>query len=134
MKKFWDKVEAAFKKLFGSTKWEQTATSVITYVAPLVETIVGLAAGGPAEALVTSVVNIVKSDLATVSAIVSGATETPAGTALVAVKNALSSIQTNLGSVLSDADVKNSAKYADITSVVNLIVGEVEAVLSNIPA
>ena len=44
-KTFFDKVGSVLKKLFGSASFEQTVQSVITYAAPLLETIVGLAAG-----------------------------------------------------------------------------------------
>jgi hypothetical protein len=132
MKKFWDKVETAFKKLFGSTTWEKTASSVLTYVGPLLETLVALT--DPAIApLVTSIVNTVRSDLATVYAVVSGATATPPTNELQAVTNALGSIQTNLAALLSAAGVKNSANAAKITAVVDTIIGEVQAIAENIP-
>jgi hypothetical protein len=133
MKKFWDKVEAAFKKLFGSTKWEQTASSVVTYVAPLLETLVALTAGGPAAAIVTGIVNTVQADLATVAAVVNGATATPPVNELAAVMQALASIQTNLPALLTAAEVKNSTNASKITAVVNTIIGEVEAIADNIP-
>ena len=66
-KTFFDKVGSVLKKLFGSASFEQTVQSVITYAAPLLETIVGLAAGSPAATAVAAVVSTVQSDLATVS-------------------------------------------------------------------
>ena len=133
MKKFWDKVESAFKKLFGSTKWEQTTSSVITYVAPLLETLVALTAGGPAAALVTGIVNTVQADLTTVAAVVNGATATPPANELAAVNQALTSIKNNLPTLLTAAEVKNSTNASKITAVVNTVIGEVEAIAENIP-
>jgi hypothetical protein len=133
MNKFWDKVETAFKKLFGSASWEKTTSSVLTYVGPLLETLLSLT--DPAVApLVTGIVNTVQSDLATVSAVVSGATATPPANELQAVTNALGSIQTNLAALLSAAGVKNSANAAQLTAVVDTIIGEVKAIAENIPA
>lgn len=133
MKTFFHKVEAAMKKLFGSTTWEKTVTSTLTYVAPLLELLVGLAAGSPAEALVTEVVNTVTTDLGTVAAVVNGAKATPSTSDLTAATNALNSIKANLPQLLTAAEVKNSAKATEITATASTIIGEVEAILSNIP-
>jgi hypothetical protein len=133
VKKFWNKVESAFKKLFGSTNWEKTASAVITYVAPLLELLVGLAAGGPAETLVAGIVNTVQADLATVAAVVNGATATPPANELAAVTNALNSVKANLPALLTAVEVKNSAKSTEIASTANTIIGEVEAILANMP-
>jgi hypothetical protein len=133
MKKFWYKVEDAFKKLFGSTTWEKTASSVLTYLAPLLETLVALTAGGPAAALATGIVDTLQSDLATVAAVVNGANATPPANELAAVIQALESIETKLAALLTAAEIKNSTNAAKITAVVNTIVGEVEAILENIP-
>jgi hypothetical protein len=126
-------VETVFKKLFGSTSWEQTALAVITYVAPLLETIVALTAGGPAAALVTAIITTVKADLATLAAVVNGATATPPANELAAAQQALSSIQANLPQILQLAEVKNSANKDKITAIVNTVIGEVEAIAENIP-
>ena len=134
MKKFWERVEAAFKKLFGSTTWEKTASAVLSYVAPLLETLVGLTAGGPAETLVAGVVSTVQKDLATIEAVVGDATATPPANELAAATEALTSIKTNLGSILTAAEVTNSAEASKITAVVNTIIGEIEAMLANVPS
>jgi len=133
-KTFFEKVEAEAKKLFGSTSWEKTASSVITYAAPIAESLVGLAAGQPAEALVTGVVNAVKADLTTVSAVVSGAQAPPGSTLAVTVRTALTSINTNLASLLSASEVKDSKTASEITEAVTLLTGEVDALLSSLPA
>jgi hypothetical protein len=134
VKKFWHRVEAAFKKLFGSSKWEKTTSAVISYIAPLLETLVALTAGGPAAALVTNIVSIAQTDLATLAAVVDGATATPAANEVSAAINALNSIKTNLAALLTAADVKNAATSLQVTATVNAIIGEVEAILANVPS
>jgi hypothetical protein len=134
VKKFWHRIEAAFKKLFGSSNWEKTASAVITYAAPIIETIVSLAAGGPAEVLVARVVSTIQGDLATMSAVVDGATGTPPANELQVFVNAANSIKSNLTSILASAEVKNSAKQAAITAAVDTIVGELDACVANMPA
>jgi hypothetical protein len=42
----------------------------------------------------------------------------------------LTDVQTNLGTLLTDVDVKNSANAAKITSVVNTLIEEIEAIQS----
>jgi hypothetical protein len=132
--KFWQKVEAAFKRLFGSTSWEKTASAVITYCGPLLTELVQLSAGGPAAALVQGLQNTLQSDLATVSAVVTGATSTPSGSALQTALNALNSIKANLSGLLTAADVKNSTNAATITGIADTLLGEVEAILENAPS
>lgn len=130
---FFHRVGAAFKKLFGSSTWEKQAASAISYVAPLLETIVGLSAGSAAQAEVTSVVTTVQTDLATVAAVIDGGTVSDAHGAQVVI-NALTSVKSNLSGLLEVAAIKNSDKQAAITSAVNLIVGEVDAMLGSVPA
>lgn len=129
---FFHKVGAIAKKLFGSTTWEKTAQSVITYTAPLLETVVQLAAGDAAEQTVAKVVNTVQADLATLAAVVDGAHQGDAHGAAVAI-SALGSIKVNMVGLLQATDVKNSTKATEITAVVNLIVGEVDAMLLSLP-
>jgi hypothetical protein len=134
LKTFFEKVWAELKKLFKSgATWEKVAQSVITYAAPLVETIVGLAAGTAAEALVTRIINTVQSDMATVSVVAQGAAVAPGSTDAATVEAALNSIKTNLSELLEAAEVKSAATGSKITAAANLIIGEVEALLSNLP-
>ena len=134
MKTFFHKVEAAMKKLFGSTSWEKTVSATLTYTGPMLELLVGLAAGGPAAAIVTRVVNTVQADLGTVAAVVNEATETPSANEMAAAISALNSIKANLPQLLTAAEVKNSTKATEIAATSNTIIGEVEAILANIPA
>lgn len=130
---FFHKVEAALKKIFGSTTWEKSVSSTLTYVGPLLELLVGLAAGGPAAALVTGIVNTTQADLGTVAAVVNGATATPAASELAAATSALNSIKANLPQLLTASEVKNSTKATEITATATTIIGEIEAIMENIP-
>jgi hypothetical protein len=120
------------KKMFGSTTWEKTASSTLLYIAPLIETISGLAAGGPAETIVTAVINKVQAALGTLSVVISGAATTPTASDMAAAVAALNSIKTNLSSLLQVAEVKSAPKSAEITEAVNTVIGEVDAIASNV--
>ena len=128
-KTFAEKVGSELKKLFGAGGIEQTAVAVITYVAPLLETIVQLAAGSGAEALVAGVIKQVQADLATVSALVQGGTVTAGSSVAQSISTALGSVKDNLASLLADAHIKSSSKNTAITAAVTTIVGEVDALL-----
>jgi hypothetical protein len=134
MKKFFAKVEAFFKKAFGSSKWEKTASTTLMIVTPLITTLLTLVAGAPVAALVGGVLATAQKDLAAAVVIIDDmdtAGTTASGTAqVVALLNA---VKTNLTSILSIAEVKNSTKVADITAGVNTIVEEIDAILEAAP-
>jgi hypothetical protein len=132
LKTFFEKVGAEIEKLFGGpTSLAQQVQAVITYVAPLVNTIVVLA--DPAIApLVAGVIAIVQADLATVSVVVQGATPTPGSTVAQTLTTALGSIKNNLSGLLTDAGVKNSANFAKISSIASLVMAEADAILAKL--
>jgi hypothetical protein len=133
---FFSRVEGFFKKVFGSSKWEKTASTTIAIIAPLLETVLTLTAGAPAAALVAAVVATVQKDLAATAVLID---DVDAGGASVAtgpqqIANLLNGIKANLGGLLSVAEVKNSAKIAEITTAVTTVTAEVDAILAAIPA
>lgn len=130
---FFEKIGSALKKLFTNTTFEQQISSTIKYVAPLVETILTFTVGQPAEQVVAGIISEVQTDLATAYATVQGATVAAGSPVTAVIAAAFASVKANLASLLADAEVKNSTKVADITSAVNLIDGEVTALLSNLP-
>jgi hypothetical protein len=136
VKSFFEGVGKTLEKLFGAgaSTFEVKAQAVITYVAPLVTTIVQLTAGTAAATLVSNIMKTVQVDLATVATAVQAGTAAPGSHTYVVVTTALNSITSNLASLLAAAEVKNSGKVSEITAAVNLIVGEVEAVLSSLAA
>lgn len=133
MKSAWQHIEAWFKKLFGSTKWEKTASSVITYVAPLLETIVALVAGQPVEAAVAAIVAEIQGDLAAASALIANANVLGVSPVAGAI-NLLNSVKANLGQLLAAAQVKDTALQQKITAISNSIIGEIEAILGAMPS
>jgi hypothetical protein len=130
VKTFFEKIGEWFKEIAHNTTWEQTALTTLKVVAPLLDTLVTLTAGEAAGAVVANAVNQLQSDIAGAAALLSGADA--GGT--VTVTSLLNSVKTNLGTLLADADVKNSTKITQITSVANTVIGEVEAILSAVPA
>jgi hypothetical protein len=133
-KSFFDAIGHELERLFGSKTLEQQILGVVSYAAPIVETIVGLTAGGPAEALVAGVVNTVQADFATVSAVVQQGTVAAGSSTVTVIQTALNSIGTNLSGLLQAAEVKNSTKAAQITTEVNGVLGEIKALLANLPS
>jgi hypothetical protein len=124
LKTFFEKIGEWLKEIGHSATLEKTALTTLKVAAPLLDTLVGLVAGEPAEALVSKKVDQAQTDIAGAAALLSGAS---AGGA-VTVTSFLGSVKTNLASLLADADVKNSTKATQIESTVNTVIGEVEAI------
>jgi hypothetical protein len=131
-KSFFEKVGAEIETLFGKTATvSQKILAVVKYVAPLAEGIIALA--DPAILpVVTAAVTIAEADLATVSAIASGASVAPGTPAAASVLAAMNSLESNLTGLLTDAGVKNASSFTKIEAAVNAILGEVKAVLSSL--
>jgi hypothetical protein len=127
------RVEAFFKKAFGSTSWEKTVSATLTYTAPVLETVVALTAGEPAAALITGIVREVQTDMAVVAVTVDDA-QSPAGTtAPASAVNVLGSIKTNLASILAGGHIEDPKTLTAVTGVVDKVIGEVDAMLENAP-
>lgn len=130
---FFHKIEAEFIKLFkAAPSYEQKVQSVIALVGPIVVGVIGMA--DPAIAPeVNTVMRTVQSDLATVSALTQAGQVAPGSTGAVTVETALNAIKDNTSGLLALAEVKNSTKVSEITSAVNMIVGEMDAMLTALP-
>lgn len=111
--------------LGSAASFEHTAATAINVAKPLLNSLLVLTAGEPIAAKVAGVVNQVSTDLENTSAILNGAAA--GGLTLTSI---LTGVQTNLGTLLADADVKNSTKVAQIEGVANMIIGEVQAILA----
>ena len=129
LKSFSAKVEAAFKKLFGDApSWIAIAQGVLTYLGPIVVTILTIG-GGPAlgdEA--NQIIATIKTDLATALATVTaanGATSLP---------SLLADIQTQLPVLLAAVKVSNPTVVASIEKYTNMIDAEITALLTALPA
>lgn len=129
---FFEKVGSWFKSLFKKAPAvEQQISAVVSYVAPIAESILTLV-DPPAALIATPIITEVETGLATLKATTSGVSLT--GTTLQTVDSVLNSIKTNISGLLDIAEIKNSAKIADITAAVTAITGEVDAILTNLPA
>jgi hypothetical protein len=133
--KFFHSALAFFKKVFTNTDWTHAAQVGITVAAPLVETVASLAGGPAVGAEVTNIVNTVKTDFGVVSVTLGQIQSAPGNVnAITLLKNTLGSIKTNLGQLLTVADIKDAGTKQSVTLTVNMIVGEIDAILSSVPA
>jgi hypothetical protein len=126
VKSFFDHIGEWFKDHLGDAQSvEQTAVTALAVAAPLLNTLITLTAGAPIAAKVSAVVATVQTKLNSAIALLNGA---EAGDPIHSVDGFLGDVQTNLGALLTDVDIKNSTKAAQITSVVNTLIEEIEAV------
>lgn len=121
-------IESFFKKILGNeAKVEQTIAGVLAVATPLLSTVIALVAGAPVAAAVTTVINQAMADLAAVNAVVTGA-----GGGSATSTSLLNAVKSNLQELLTDAGVKNAAKFSEIETVVNTVITEVEAILGKL--
>ena len=125
---FFAKVKAELKKLFTHAPgWEASAAATLTYVAPMVETVVALV--DPAVApVVDALIAKVQSAMAAAAVVIKDAGPVPT---LITYLNA---IQGDLAQVESAAGIKDAATAARLTALVGTITGEVEAILAELGA
>ena len=125
---FFARVRAELKQLFvHAPSWEASAAATLTYLAPMVESVVTLT--DPAAApLVTSIIQRVQSAMAAAAVVMKDAGPTPT---LVTYLNAVNS---DLGQVLSAAQTKDPATLARITALVGTVTAEVNAILQEAKA
>jgi hypothetical protein len=117
-----------FEDIFDSkATWEKTAATAITFAGPLVDTIVQLTGGAAASTESQKIIADIQSDLALATKVLS---TTSGETAKQALSQYITNVQANLAALLAVAEVKNSAKAAQITMYVNLIGGELQAILA----
>jgi hypothetical protein len=128
-------IEKAFKDIFGSNKWEQTASVTLTFVGPLLTTIISLTAGEPAAAMVSNVLAKVQTGLQTASKVLADVASGNAtsATAVATLSTTLTTVQTDLQSLLKAGQIKNPTTVASVTGVVNTIIGELQAILAVLP-
>ncbi len=125
---FFAKVKAELKKLFTHAPgWEASAAATLTYVAPMVETVVALV--DPAVApVVDGVIAKVQSAMAAAAVVIKDAGPKPT---LVTYLNA---IQSDLAQVESAAGIKDPVAAARLTALVGTITGEIQAILAEVGA
>lgn len=135
MVRFFDKIGHDVKLVFQdafSLTFEQKVLSTIAYTEPFVNGIVSLA-DPQILPVVEKVEAAVVGDLTTLKNLAQAGKVAPGSTAAQQVVAALGSIKSNLSALLADTGVKNSSKVTQITAAVNLINGEVDAILESAP-
>ncbi len=122
------KVEAAFKKLFGSAPtWINVAQGVLTYLGPIAVTILTVG-GGPALGDAANVIiGDIKSDLATALATVKTVD------AATSLPNLLTGIQAQLPALLDAIKVSNPSVVSKVESYTSVIDTELTALLNAMP-
>jgi len=129
LKSFASKVEVAFKKLFGDApEWITIAQGVLTYLGPVVVTILTIGGGVALGTEANTIIAGIKSDLATAMATV---TTVNAASSLPAL---LTGIQAQLPALLAAVKVSNPTKAAEIENYTSIISTELTAVVNAIPS
>jgi hypothetical protein len=127
--KIFSSIEAWFKKVFtNAPSWDKIASATLTVVAPLVETVVALTAGEPASAAIAVIVGKIQSDLGAATALIESATASPTLTTI------LNAVKANLSALLVAGQISDPKTVAEVTSIVNTVIAEIEAISSVVPA
>jgi hypothetical protein len=129
---FFKKIDDFFKTIGHEATWEKTASTTLAVAAPLLDTLVTLTLGEPAGELVAKTVSAIQTKMAQASALLAGAEAGVQGG--VTVASVFSDINSNLGTLLADADVKNSKKIAQVESIAKTVTGEISAIMAAMPA
>jgi hypothetical protein len=134
MGSFFKSIGGFFSKLFShAPSWSHTASTALTLVAPLVNTITTLAVGADVAGEVNNIIGEIKSDLAAAAALVSQSHNASDPSTIATLQNVLGAINNNLSALLTAGHIKNQDTLAKVTLVVNAITGEISAILSVLP-
>lgn len=129
LKSFGAKVEAAFKKLFGDApSWIAIAQGVLTYLGPIVVTILTVGGGAALGNEANLIIGNIKTDLATALATLTSANSASS------LPNLLADIQSQLPALLAAVKVSNPSTVASIENYTNIIDTEITALLNSVPA
>jgi hypothetical protein len=129
LKSFGSKVEAAFKKLFGDAPdWIKIAQGVLTYLGPIVVTILTVGGGAALGDEANAIIATIKTDLATALAALTTAD------AATSVPTLLTGIQAQLPSLLAAVKVSNPSSVANVENYTSIIDTELTALINAIPA
>jgi len=128
LKSFGATVEAAFKKLFGDApSWIVIAQGVLTYLGPIVVTILTIGGGSALGNEANEIIGSIKMDLATALATLS---KTASASGLPSL---LTDIQSQLPALLAAVKVSNPSTVASIENYTNIINTEITALLNALP-
>lgn len=127
LKSFASKEEAAFKKLFGDApEWIGIAQGVLTYLGPIVVTILTVGGGAALGNEANEIIGNIKIDLATALATVSTAN------AATSLPNLLTGVQAQLPALLAAVKVSNPAVVSDVEKNTSIIGTELTALINAI--
>ena len=122
------KVAATMEKLFQEEpKVEAAAVATISAVAPFVVAIASIVGTEAEVTAITTVISMVKSDLAVVQVTLN---EAGAGTGSVSAKSLLTAVTANLASLLTAGMIKNPATLATVTADVNKITESLDVLIA----
>jgi hypothetical protein len=129
LESFASKVEAAFKKLFSEApSWITIAQGVLTYLGPIVVTILTIGGGSVLGEEANAIIANIKTDLATALAVASTAG------AATSLPTLLTGIQSQLPALLAAIKVSNPASLSTIENDVSIIATELTALINAAPA
>ena len=129
LKSFASMVESEFKKLFKQApSWLSIAEGVLTYLGPIVVTIVDVAGGPALGAEANVILEGIKTKLATVSAMVKTASN---ATGIVSV---LTDIQDSLPALLAALQITNPSTVGNVTGYTDIVATEITALLNAMPS
>lgn len=121
---FFARVKAELKKLFvHAPGWEASASATLTYVAPLVETVVVLV-DPEAAPVVVALIQKIQSAMAAAAVVLKDAGPAPT------LVTYLQAINTDLAQVQAAAGIKDPVTAAKLSATVATITGEVNAILT----
>lgn len=129
LESFASKLEGAFKKLFGDAPtWIVIAQGVLTYLGPVVVTILTIGGGAALGNEANAIIGNIKTDLATALAAVNTVD------ASTSIPSLLAGIQAQLPALLAAVKVSNPTTVSKIETYTSLIDTELTALLHSIPA
>jgi hypothetical protein len=129
LESFASKVEKEFEELWGKAPSLATiASTTLTFVGPILETVVTVEDGSAAGTAVTAVINKVEMDLSAVKGLLTVVGPT------VSVKGLISGAQNDLASLLSAAQITDPKSVANVTLVINELAALATAFPSTAPA
>jgi hypothetical protein len=119
------------KELFGDQSEESKVNAGLAVVTPIVTALVELLGGPGASAAVTAGLAQLKSDYATLCAVVQGATPLPGDGGASFVNALAASLEDNLNAILADVGVKNSQSFGKANGYATFFLSEVKAIASD---
>lgn len=124
-KSWGSKIESMFKKVLSNAPtWTRIAQTTLTFLGPLLETVVTAEAGPIAGAALTAALTKIQNDLTAANALVSAVGPSPT------LATFLSGLQSDLATLEKDFNITNPASI----STINLIVSELEGLISSMPS